>query len=446
MEKEVFLCSKTARRLYDHIKEMPIIDYHNHLSVSDIVENKRYINIYDLWIKPDPYKHRAMRMRGVSENEITGAAADFEKFKAWCKVYPKLIGTPLYVWSQMELQSIFGISERLCEENAEKIYRKANDFLAKKEITPEYFFERFHVEQACPCISLTDDVAEFANHKKISPSLRGDDISLPDLGVIKKLEAMTNKIADFQEYKEAIRKRMDALTAAGCKFSDHGLDNGFEFFEDDGKNDIRFDSLLTEEPLSNVDSLKLFSHLLVFLCGEYAKRNITVQLHIGAQRYTSTRLRTLAGAAGGFAGIGNSADVVSLTRLFDTLEQREYGLPKIVLFTLNPSDNAMFSVLSGSYSKDNIRGLITQGPAWWWCDHKYGITEFLENISSFGLLSNFIGMTTDSRSFLSFVRHDYFRRILCEWLGKKFDDCELCCTEEELKMLLEDMCYRNAKE
>ena len=189
----------------------------------------------------------------------------------------------------------------------------------------------------------------------------------------------------------------------------------------------------------------MFSYLLTFLCEEYAKLNFTVQLHIGAQRYTSTRLRTLAGAAGGFAGIGNSADVVSLTRFFDTLEQGEYGLPKTVLFTLNPSDNAMLSVLSGSYSKDNTSGLITQGPAWWWCDHKYGIEEVLENISTFGLLSNFVGMTTDSRSFLSFVRHDYFRRILCDWLAKKLENNELYCGIDDLRILIIDMCYNNVK-
>ena len=185
--------------------------------------------------------------------------------------------------------------------------------------------------------------------------------------------------------------------------------------------------------------------MLTFVCEEYARLNFTVQLHIGAQRYTSTRLRTLAGAAGGFAGIGNSADIASITQFFDTLEQGEYGLPKLVLFTLNPTDNAMLSVLSGSYSKDNVAGLITQGPAWWWCDHQYGIKEVLENTASFGLLSNFIGMTTDSRSFLSLVRHDYFRRILCDWLAEKFENNELCCSIDNLKTLVSDMCYKNSK-
>ena len=185
--------------------------------------------------------------------------------------------------------------------------------------------------------------------------------------------------------------------------------------------------------------------MLEFIFGEYAKIGFTVQLHIGAERYTSTRLRTIAGAAGGFAAIGNSIDISAFTQMLDLFEQNEAGLPKMVLFTLNPADNAMLSVLSGSYSKDNVKGLISQGPAWWWCDHKYGICEVLENVAAFGLLANFVGMTTDSRSFLSFVRHDYFRRILCDWLAEKYDKNELCCTLDDLKSLICSICYDNAK-
>lgn len=170
-----------------------------------------------------------------------------------------------------------------------------------------------------------------------------------------------------------------------------------------------------------------------------------VQLHIGAQRYTSSKLREQVGPAGGFAGIGNSVDVMSLTSFLDAVDRSEYGLPKIVLFTLNPADNALISVLSGSYSKDGVDGLITQGPAWWWCDHKLGIEDMLENAAAFSALSNFIGMTTDSRSFLSFVRHDYFRRILCNWIGEKIEKGEWVSPDEHVKDLLERLCYGNAK-
>lgn len=445
MNNNFLLNSNTAKDLYNSAKNLPIIDFHNHLSVADISENKRFTDIYDLWIKPDPYKHRAMRMCGVSEKYITGDASDFEKFQAWCSIYPKLIGNPLYVWSQMELGAMFEISELPSESNAEAIYKQANLYLQNNEVTPISLLDKFNVELACPCVSLSDDFVVFKNKKNIVPSLRGDDIVSPDAPIIKKLEAVTNTINNLSDYKNAVRKRLNVIKNVGCKFSDHALDNGFKYYSDDGKNEERFNETLKGNKLDEEASKKLFSYLLTFLCEEYARLNFTVQLHIGAQRYTSTRLRDLAGAAGGFAGIGNSVDIASLTQFFDALERREYGLPKLVLFTLNPSDNAMLSVLSGSYSKDNVPGLITQGPAWWWCDHKYGIEEVLENIATFGLLSNFVGMTTDSRSFLSLVRHDYFRRILCDWLAKKLENNELCCGMNDLSALINDMCYNNAK-
>ena len=187
------------------------------------------------------------------------------------------------------------------------------------------------------------------------------------------------------------------------------------------------------------------SHILLRLATLYAKHHFVLQLHIGAQRYTSTRLRNCVGPAGGFAGIGNSVNVVALTRYLDTVEKAEYGLPKTLLFTLNPADNALISVLSGSYAKDNVSGLITQGPAWWWCDHKLGILDVLENTATFGVLSNFIGMTTDSRSFLSFVRHDYFRRVLCAWLATKYERGEILCELNDLQNIAIDLCYKNAK-
>ncbi len=445
MKNNFLLTSKTAENLYNFAKELPVIDYHNHLSVADISENKRFYDIYDLWIKPDPYKHRAMRMCGVPEKYITGDAPDFEKFKAWCSVYPKLIGNPLYIWSQMELETVFGITVLPDEENAEVIYKKANSYLESNEITPQTLLSKFNVELACPCVSIADDFSVFKSKTNLTPSLRGDDMTAPDTEFIKKLENLTGKINNLTDYKKALSSRLDEIKAVGCKFSDHALDNGFKFYTDDEENDKRFIKLLKGELSDTLDLQKLFSHLLVFLSGEYAKRNMTVQLHVGAQRYTSTRLRTIAGPAGGFAGIGNSADILSFTKLFDTVEQSEYGLPKIILFTLNPADNAMFSVLSGSYSKDTVPGLITQGPAWWWCDHKYGICEVLENTTAFSLLSNFIGMTTDSRSFLSFVRHDYFRRIVSDWLANKFENNELCCSYEDLESLISNICYKNAK-
>lgn len=433
-----------GEKLYEYAKSLPVIDYHNHLSLKDIAENKRFTDIYDLWIKPDPYKHRAMRMCGVAENYITGDASNEEKFLKWCETVPKLIGNPLWSWSHMELSFVFGIDERINGENAEAVYNRCNTFLAENEITASTLLDKFNVEYACPCASLTDDISCFYDSVCFAPSLRGDDIISPTKDFIRKLADITGReINSLSDYISAVSMRLNAFKECGCSFSDHALDNGFKFYSDDEKNEERF-SHVQDGILEECEKERLASYILEFLGGEYAKLGFTMQLHIGAQRFTSTRLRKIAGPAGGFAGIGNSLDINSLTTFLDSLEQGEHGLPKVVIFTLNPADNALVSVLSGSYSKDGVAGLITQGPAWWWCDHKTGITDVLENTAAFGVLSNFIGMTTDSRSFLSFVRHDYFRRILCDWIGKKVECGDFPNDPDALKSVIYKMCYKNA--
>lgn len=440
----ILLNSQLARELYSFAKVLPVVDYHNHLSVSDIAENKRYFDIYELWIKPDPYKHRAMRMCGVCEQYITGNATNKEKFIKWCETVPKLIGNPLYHWTCMELSMIFGIDEKPDRTNALAIYEKCNSFLATNELTVNTLLDKFNVEFACPCASLVDDISCYYRSIRFAPSLRGDDIVNPTPDFIEKLGVVTGKeITHLSDYLNAIRKRLEEFKTCGCCFSDHALDNGFTFCENDGENEVRFKQLMNNGFTKNE---KLSSYILEFLGQEYARLGFTMQLHIGAQRFTSTRLRSIAGPAGGFAGIGNSVHVSSLTAFLDTVDKKQYGLPKTVIFTLNPADNALVSVLSGSYSKDGVAGLVTQGPAWWWCDHKQGITDVLENTASFGVLYNFIGMTTDSRSFLSFVRHDYFRRILCNWIAEKTNEGDFIADKEWLKELIKKICYLNAKE
>lgn len=446
MQKNFLLNSSVSKKLYKYVASLPIVDYHNHLSVSDIATNKRFLDVYDLWIKPDPYKHRAMRMCGVEEEYITGDMPPKEKFIKWCEVFPSLIGNPLYHWSMMELSSIFGIDEMPCENNSEKLYQYCNDYLKNNIVTVQALLDRFNVEYACPCASLIDDISVFENNSRLSPSLRGDDITRPTAAFIEKLESHVNfKITTLKDFEKAITQRLKYFSDCGCVFADHALDNGFEFFADDSKNEERFSKLLNNE-ISCSDNTKLSSYILAFLGAEYSKLNFVMQLHIGAERYTSSKLREKVGPQGGFAAIGNSVNVSALTNFLDYLDQSKYGLPKTVLFTLNPADNALISVLSGSYSKDGVKGLITQGPAWWWCDHKLGIVDMLENTSSFSLLSNFVGMTTDSRSFLSFVRHDYFRRIICSWLGEKIENGEYFCSDKVMEELLLKLCYKNAKE
>ena len=442
---DFLLTTDVAKDLYADIKGLPIIDYHNHLSAKDVAENKRFLDVYELWIAPDPYKHRAMRMCGVPENYITGNASSGEKFAAWCETLPKLLLNPLFHWSYMELKTIFGWTAAVNKDNADELYRYCNQYLQDNEITVDKLMSIFGVEYACPCASLIDDTSVFDSDTRFAPSLRGDDIVAPTTTFIEKLETATGKtIANLDDFKAAIRMRLDVYAECGCRYSDHALDNGFAFYQDDGKNPDRFLAILKGD-ISCGEKARFSSYVLTFLGEEYAKRNFVMQLHIGAERYTSSTLRKKVGPAGGFAGIGNSVNVSALTKFLDTVDCTENGLPKTVLFTLNPADNALMSVLSGSYSKDGVAGLITQGPAWWWCDHKQGMLEMFENAAVFSALSNFVGMTTDSRSFLSFVRHDYFRRVLCDWLGKKWQQGDLLCDLDEVKALARKLCYENAK-
>lgn len=444
---EFLFHSECARKLYHACaRKLPIIDYHNHLSLNDLKENKRYTNIYELWIAPDPYKHRAMRMCGVEERLITGEAAPEEKFYAYCKIFPELVGNPLYIWSLMELQTVFECEDIPKEENAQELYAKLNDYLGKNRIDTRYLLDLFQVEYAFPCTSLLDDISLYRDEKRLAPSLRGDDILCPTAEWMKKLaEDTVGTINSLDDFCSAIAVRLDEFSDVGCRFADHALDEDFVFFSDDGKNEERFAKMTAKSVLTEEDKKRLSSFLLIFLMGEYARRGWILQLHIGALRYTSTRLRKLAGAAGGFAAIGNSLKMSALTTLLDTAEQGKWGLPKTIIFPLNPSYNAAVSVLSGSYSKDGISGLITQGPAWWWCDHLQGMREMLDYTASFGTLGNFVGMTTDSRSFLSFVRHDYFRRVLCNWVSEKMSNGEFPISKSNAEELIYKMCYANAK-
>ena len=444
---DFLLSSKLARELYEGCaKDLPIVDYHNHLSAADIESDKRYTDIYELWLQPDPYKHRAMRMCGVPEFLITGNAPAKEKFRAWCSVFPKLIGNPLYVWSLMELRDIFEINDVPCEYNWEKIYVAANRFLLDNTVTPSFLFKRFNVEYACPCCDITDNIDFFKGSSLLAPSLRSDNILMPSPDWIEGLSGLSGTGADdFEGFQKALETRVAEFISAGCRFTDQAIDNGFIFFEDDGKNGRRFSDILSGRPLSESDRMRFQSYMLTFLGRICQEQGLVMQTHIGAQRFASSRLRKIAGPAGGFACIGNSVSVSSLTGFFDRLEQTAGGLPKCVIFSMNPSDYPLISVISGSFSKDGVPGLITQGPAWWWCDHKLGIRDALENMTAFSLLSNFTGMTTDSRSFLSFIRHDYFRRILCDWIAQKVIQKEFPESRDILMPLIYNLCYGNAK-
>ena len=443
MQNSFLLTNELSAKLYNECaKELPIIDYHNHLAVSDIVDNRQFENIARLWVTSDPYKHRAMRILGIPEKYITGDATDYEKFEAWYNALPRLIGNPLFDWSQMELQTVFD-TDLLPFGNAEDIWNKLNEKLSA--MTAKDILGKFNIEYSAPCTALTDDLSVFDKDSGLCPSLRGDDLLLPSPELITKLEKLSERsILTLSDYIDAIDKRLDAFKAVGMYFSDHALDNGFTYISDDGKNDERFAKLMTSD-ICDADMKHLRSYILKSVMSLYAKYGFTVQLHIGAQRTTSTRLRTLAGAAGGYAAIGNTVSVSSVVALLDAVEREITGLPNVLLFTLNPSDNAVFATLSGSYSKDGSEAFVSQGPAWWWCDHYEGIYNMLSTFTTHSVLSTFVGMTTDSRSLLSFVRHDYFRRVLCEWVSDMVNKGRLPDDFKLLSDTVTRICYKNAK-
>lgn len=444
MKQDFLLESELAKKIYTEIaKDLPIIDYHNHLCIEDIASDRIFKNITELWLSVDPYKHRAMRILGIPEKYITGDASDFEKFEKWYECIPRLFGNPLYDWSLMEFSKVFEIELYPFQRSACEIWDEANEKL--KKITAKKILEKFKIEYCAPCVSLLNTLNLFDKKNGICPSLRADDIMNVDNGFIEKLECQTNiHIQCLDDFYNAIEVRLLHFKEKGCKYTDHALDDGFSYFPDDGKNESRFKTIRAGNVLSDADRSYLFSEVLRNLAGLYAKHGLTMQLHIGAKRETSTRLRKVAGPAGGYAAIGHCVNVGALTSLLDDIELGENGLPKIVLFTLNPADNAVFSILSGSYSKDGVQAVISQGPAWWWCDHRQGIIDMLEHLSVYGVMFAFIGMTTDSRSLLSFVRHDYFRRILCNWLSEKVQKGIWPEDNKILKDVIENMCYYNA--
>ena len=403
MQPDYLLQTKNARSLYEeHAKNLPIIDFHNHVSVADIASDRQFENLTELWLVSDPYKHRLMRICGVPETFITGDAEPFEKFQKYCQIFPYLAGNPVYDWSRMELQQVFGIEKLPSAENARYLYDRAGELLKSSEYSHNGILGRFSIAYQSPVAQLGDSLENF-DGKTVAPSLRGDSLltaaSLP----------------------QDLEVQLDGFHDKGCRFADHALDAEF-FRGEEGAERIK---------------------RLVSLGVQYAKRGWTLLLHMGARRSTSPRLAQLAGPAGGYAAAGSSFDVSGVCDLLGKMEAAG-GLPDTVLFPLNMADQAAFAVLQGSFSQDGVASKVQLGPAWWWCDHAMGIENTLNCIASFGVVSRFIGMTTDSRSILSFVRHDYFRRLLCSWLDGQNEARQWMLTPEIQGSMVEKICYYDA--
>ncbi len=397
---DFMLKNETAKKLYhEFAKDLPIIDYHCHIPPEKIAENYKFKNAYDLFLGGDHYKWRLMRSNGIDEEYITGNADDFEKWKMFAKTVPLMIGNPMYHWTHLELKRYFGVDKTLSEKTAEEIWEQVNDCLKKDEFTAQGLVKMSNVETICTTDNPYDDLKY---HKRLK------DFDVQILPTFR---------PDLSNIKSDITDRMDYFYENGCKLSDHAVD---------GINDDIIEKL-------------------VFLGEEYAKRGWTMQLHIGAMRNNNTRMFEKLGADTGFDSVNDFEIAQGISKLLNALEMKD-RLPKTILYTLNPKDNYVLGTMLGNFQKAPTPGKIQFGSGWWFNDNRDGMEEQLKALANLGLLSRFVGMLTDSRSFVSYPRHEYFRRIFCNLIGRWVEDGEYPDDSEMLKEIVEGVCYKNAKE
>lgn len=431
--EDLFLTTNTARKLYAAVRTLPIIDYHCHLDPAKIKADTGFSGIGELWLSGDHYKWRAMRLCGVPEAYITGDADDREKFMRYAEIMPRLAGNPLYAWTHLELRQIFGITEPLCAETAERIYDEANEQL--RHITVQGLLSRFHVEFVATTDDPTDDLPHHGKHGSVlvCPTFRPDKLFSFDEAYLDKLSAAARMpIGTLDDLQNALRARLDYFATCGCRTSDHG----FEHFPKTyisaataGALFIRRDSLSTEEK----DALR--GYLLVWLAREYRTRGMLMQLHFGVRRNTNPAMFKVCGADAGFDLPGDCEPMGDLISFFSQLSDEER--PQTVLYPLSDANLAAVTALTGAF-----RG-VRIGAPWWFHDTALGIRRYLQTVAEYGALGTHLGMLTDSRSFSSYVRFDFFRRILCDYLGELTERGEY--DHAAALRCAEDICYNNIK-
>ena len=457
MDEDFLLKNDTAVALYRDVAEQePIIDFHNHLDPKEIYEDECYDSITDVWLSHDHYKWRAMRANGVSERLITGDADPYDKFLAWADTVENLIGNPLYHWTHLELLRYFDISTPLSKETARKIYDKCNEKLR----TPEYSVRNLLRMQKVSVLCTTDDPAdELLWHKKLRdsdfeirvlPSFRPEKaVGIEKEGFLEYIDRLSEasqiEISDVSTLLLALEKRLDFFVENGCRVSDHSMENTFFIPSNEEEADAAFKKRMDGGSLSDEELGRFHGFLYSRLAGMYHARDMVMQLHIGAIRNNSKRNFKSLGVDSGFDAVNDFSYAAQLSALLDAADETD-ELPRTIIYCLNQRDVEMCSAMAGSFcaNEDGIRGKVQAGAAWWFCDHKNGIERQIETTSDYGLLSAAMGMLTDSRSFLSFPRHEYYRRILCNKIGQWVEDGEYPDNMGYLKELIRGICSGNA--
>ncbi|MEM7510397.1 MAG: glucuronate isomerase [Bacteroidota bacterium] len=456
LDDHFLLENSTAEILYhEYAAKQPIIDYHNHLPPDEIASDKRFENITEVWLKGDHYKWRAMRTMGVPEKFITGEASDKDKFLKWAETVPSTIRNPLYHWTHLELKRYFQVDELLSPKTSEAIYHRSNELLQTDAFSTRNLLRQMKVEVVCTTDDPVDDLRYHQQVKsermdiKMLPTFRPDKAILIEkdgfLSYLDKLGEVSGiEIRTLEQLLEALNNRMDFFHNHGCRLSDHGLEQlSAEAFTEQEVNTI-LQKRLNKQEIYPQEARIYMSAVLYHLGRQYAERGWIQQFHLGALRNNSTRMLGILGPDTGFDSIGDWDQASSLSKFLNSLDE-ENKLAKTILYNLNPRDNEVLASMIGNFNDGSTKGKMQFGSGWWFMDQKDGMEKQMNALSNMGLLSCFIGMLTDSRSFLSFPRHEYFRRILCNLIGRDVHKGELPNDTKWLGSIVEDICYRNAK-
>jgi glucuronate isomerase len=453
---DFLLHSKVARKLYhDYAAAEPILDYHSHLPAADIAADHCFRDLWEIWLQGDHYKWRLMRANGVAEEFCTGDAAPYEKFLAWARTVPFTLRNPLYLWTHLELKRYFGIGEPLNENTAGVVWERANAALLKGDLSARGILRKFQVRIVCTTDDPCDDLSSHRALNAAAPEIRIYPTFRPDkalrIGVpgawnvwVNRLQTASNKeVSTFNDFLDALKQRHDFFHTNGGRLSDHGLARCHATPCSDREAASIFAKARAGTAPSDSEQEQFASVLMLFFGGLDAEKGWTKQLHLGALRSVNSRRTTEIGPDTGYDSVGDWEQAAALGAYLDLLE-RERTLPRTILYNVNPSDNYVLATAIGNFQDGSIAGKVQFGSAWWFLDQKQGIEWQLNALSNTGLLSRFIGMLTDSRSFMSFPRHEYFRRVLCDLLGRNIESGQLPDDEKLLGTMVRNICFANA--